>query len=433
MNLPHPKLSGWQPPPRFTLVPSKVEGISIYAPIPETPSLDKPVNFKCPKCGATTRYNIEAGGVACEHCGYTAPIETQVVGRQAEQFEFTLETLEQSTQGWGVSRRELSCASCGANLTLPEGALSITCPFCASNKVNIHPAPSDVLRPRHLIPFKLKADEVKEKARQWLGKGWFHPPELGAASVIDRFNGIYLPIWTFDARIVSQWKAEVGYEHQERYYNASTKSWQTRTVIRWRWENGRVSLDINDLLITGSSKASRIILERLFPFNLNELCAYDPGFLAGWQAQAYDISLPAAWEEGKARMRDSAKHACRESIKSGHVRNFSMTADFKGELWRYILLPVYLAAYQFEGKVYQVMVNGQTGSVAGQKPVAWWKIWLAVAGLLSPGLLLGLIGLPLLLAGGLGIFPLFLGLVLLGIGAYLSFLLYQKAVESEAA
>jgi DNA-directed RNA polymerase subunit RPC12/RpoP len=347
--------------------------------------------------------------------------------------EFTLETLEQASQGWGITRQELSCASCGANLTLPEGTLSITCPFCASNKVNIHRAPSDGLRPRHLIPFKIKAAEVKERARLWLGTGWFHPSELAATAVIDRFHGIYLPFWTFDARISSQWKAEVGYEHQERFYNSSTKSWQTRTVIRWRWEDGRLNLDIHDLLITGSSKASRTILERLYPFNLKDLCAYDPGYLAGWQAQAYDISLPAAWEEGKAIMRDRAKAACRERIKSAHVRNFSMAADFNGELWRYILLPIYLAAYQFEGKVYQVMVNGQTGAVAGQKPVAWWKIWLAVAGLLSPGLLMGLVGLPLLLAGGLGIVPLFIGLILLGVGAYLSYLLYQKAIESEAA
>jgi LSD1 subclass zinc finger protein len=433
MKQAHPKLAGWKPPQKFAPIKSKVEGISIFAPIPETPSLDKPVKFKCPQCGATTRYNVEAGGVACGHCGYTAQIKSQIVGRQAEQFEFTLETLEQSSQGWGVSRKELSCASCGANLTLPEGALSVTCAFCASNKVNIHTAPSDVLRPRHLIPFKLKPAEVKDRAQQWLGKGWFHPSELAAASVIDRFNGIYLPFWTFDSKIVSLWKAEVGYEHQERYYNSSTKSWQTRTVIRWRWENGRVTLHINDLLITGSSNASRLILQRLYPFNLSELCAYEPGFLAGWQAQAYDISLPEAWEEGKAVMRERAKTACRDSIKSGHVRNFSMTADFEGELWRYILLPVYLAAYRFEEKVYQVMVNGQTGQVAGQKPVAWWKIWLAVSGLLAPGLLLGLIGLPLLLAGGIGIIPLFVGLILFGIGAYLSYLLYQKAVESEAA
>jgi hypothetical protein len=78
-------------------------------------------------------------------------------------------------------------------------------------------------------------------------------------------------------------------------------------------------------------------------------------------------------------------------------------------------------------------VNGQTATVAGQKPVAWWKIWIAIAGLLAPGLILGLIGLPLLLAAGTGIVPLALGGILLVIGGILAFMLYQQAVASEAS
>ena len=110
-----------------------------------------------------------------------------------------------------------------------------------------------------------------------------------------------------------------------------------------------------------------------------------------------------------------------------------MSADFANESWRYILLPIYLASYKYEDKIFQVMVNGQTGVVAGQKPVEWWKVWAAIAALLAPGGLLGLIGLPLLLAGGIGIVPLALGVVLFIIGIVISVIIYQKAVASEAA
>ncbi len=77
------------------------------------------------------------------------------------------------------------------------------------------------------------------------------------------------------------------------------------------------------------------------------------------------------------------------------------------------------------------MINGQTGKVAGQKPVAWWKVWLVVAALLAPGMLLGLIGFPLLLAGGIGLVPIILGFILLAVGGIISFGIYQKAVASE--
>jgi hypothetical protein len=110
-----------------------------------------------------------------------------------------------------------------------------------------------------------------------------------------------------------------------------------------------------------------------------------------------------------------------------------MTADFANETWRYLLLPVYVAAYQFEGKVYQVMVNGQSGLVAGQKPVAWWKIWLAIAAMLAPGFFFGLIGLPGLALGGVGIILLVLGFVLILIGGAASIALYRQAIASEAA
>jgi hypothetical protein len=187
------------------------------------------------------------------------------------------------------------------------------------------------------------------------------------------------------------------------------------------------------LLISGSAHVSRVILQKLNPFDLNDLAAYQPDFLAGWQAQAYAVPLPKAWDAGKEQMREQARAACRSQIQSTHIRNFSLTADFADETWRYILLPVYVAAYQFNAKVYQVMVNGQTGAVAGQKPVAWWKIWLAGAALLSPGLCLALVGLPLLLAGGVGVIPLAIGGLLFLAGLAAAVALYQYASHAEAA
>jgi uncharacterized Zn finger protein (UPF0148 family) len=426
-----PEINAWQPPDNYQEVESMLEGISVFAPVKKPDRPEDPKTFHCPQCGAVTGFNVSAGGVACEHCGFVAGGPAAKIGRMAQEYEFKLETLKAAENGWGAEWQELHCDSCGAELVLSEGALSTTCPFCASNKVNVQTAKNDTIRPRYVIPFKVQPKGTHTRAEAWLGKGWFHPGELSARSIIDRFVGIYLSFWTFDANIDAHWRAEVGYEKQERYFDNG--EWKTRTRIEWRWESGNVSVIIDDMVISGNSHVSRHILEQLYPFDLDALVAYKPDYLAGWQAQAYDLNLPDAWDEAKNRMREQGKDACRENIHSSHVRNFSMKADFSEETWRYILLPVYLAAYKFEENIYQVMVNGQTGVVAGQKPVAWSKIWLAVAGLLSPGILLGLAGLPLLLIGGVGLVPLILGFVLLVIGIILSVQLYKKAVASEAS
>ncbi len=429
---PNPKASAWQPPPNYHPLESKVAGITIFAPTATEPTTEEATTtYKCPQCGAATRFNVAAGGVACEHCGYRVASQAQTVGKQADEFEFTLDTLDEAGQGWGVARQELHCTSCGADIALPEDELSVTCPFCASNSVYVRQEISQNLRPRFLIPFKVLPAHTKNLAQEWMGKGWFHPDQLATSALIHQFKGIYLPFWTFDANVRAAWTAEVGYERQENYYDHGSKSWRTRTVIDWRWEKGEARLPVDDLLVSGSTHTSRLILERLKPFQLNDLVTYNPDFLAGWQAQSYEVTLPDAWEQGKQVIREMAMSACKDQIHSHHVRNFSMSADFSDETWRYILLPVYLAVYRFEDKTYQVMINGQTGKVAGQKPVAWWKVWLVVAALLAPGMLLGLIGFPLLLAGGIGLVPIILGFILLAVGGIISFGIYQKAVASE--
>jgi hypothetical protein len=193
-----------------------------------------------------------------------------------------------------------------------------------------------------------------------------------------------------------------------------------------------VSISINNLPVPGTARLSNVILQKLYPFRLEELLPYSPDFLAGWRAQTYDIHLKNAWELGKNVMREKAKNACYGDIASPHVRNFSMTADFHDEVWRYALLPVYVAAYSFGQQTYQMMVNGQTGKVAGQKPVAWWKVWVAIAACLTPGVLLGLIGL-ILTIFGVGILLIGVGLVLFIIGVVIAVIIYRQAVASEAA
>jgi hypothetical protein len=104
-----------------------------------------------------------------------------------------------------------------------------------------------------------------------------------------------------------------------------------------------------------------------------------------------------------------------------------MSLDFADEAWRYILLPVYLSTYRYQNQPFQVMVNGQTGEISGQRPVDWTKVWLAAGLLLAPGLVLGLIGLFTILLGGVGVAVGGAGFVLLAIGLVISAILLKQA------
>ena len=169
------------------------------------------------------------------------------------------------------------------------------------------------------------------------------------------------------------------------------------------------------------------LLDQIGRFELNALSEYSPEYLAGFQAQAYDTPLEAAWDIGRRLMRDQTRKACESQASTNQIRNFSMDLDFANESWRYILAPVYLSAYTYAGKTYQAMINGQTGAIAGQRPVDWNKIWLVIAILLAPGALLGLIGLVTIPLAGAGVPIGFVGFFLLVIGVVLSIILYLRA------
>lgn len=377
-----------EPPPGFVRVASKLEGITVYAPAPPPVPPEQPSNFKCPNCGATTAFDPRAGSVTCSNCGSVYALEAKHVGDAAPQFEFTLDLLKSAPRGWGSTRRELHCENCGATTSVAPTELSTTCPFCGSNRVAARKGIPDAFRPRYLIPFQIERGRCTELARAWLARGWLYPRRLRKAAQGARFNGVYLPFWTFSAHIKATWRAEVGTETQEQYFDVDSKAFRTRTKIEWEWETGSTHLEFDNTLGAATTHIAPRILRALEPFDLSALVTYDPGYLAGWHAQLYEIPLESAWDSTRGEMRETARAACRKEIASSHVRNFSMNAAFDNEAWRLILLPVFVATYPFEKRVLQIAVNGQTGKVAGDKPVDWARVWLYTAALVVPGILL---------------------------------------------
>ncbi len=413
------------PPPEYIETESKIDGIEIFKPAPKSEKLAADVSFKCPQCGATTAYSVEDGGLRCSFCGYyDAPIK-QVIGKGAEQFEFKVETLERLAQGWGEERDEISCQNCGAVVTIPTKSLTVTCPFCGSNKVLQKQASQSDLRPKFIIPFKIDSSACQKVARDWLGSSWMTPAELKSKAFLQEFNPIYLPYWTFDSTGAADWKAEVGHDVTEKYYDHG--EWKTRTRVDWRWESGHSEVLFDDLLIPATSKLSKIHLSAIQNYEMRELAAYDPKYLAGMHAKSYDVQLEKSWEIARQEMREAVKKSCFSQASTSKIRNFSMSLDFSNESWRYILLPAYISVYHFQKLPFQVMINGQNSTISGQRPVDWQKVWLVIALCLLPGVFFGLIGLATLLLGGVGAFIGGFGFFLLIIGVIIAFVIFQKA------
>ncbi len=418
----------------FEQVESKVSGITVFAPKAKQKEVRQAKSHTCPQCGGHLAYDLLSSGLACSHCGFKEAIRPTVVGPTVARQEFTVDTMEIAEKGWGKMRNMLHCQQCGAELSYPQGAVATSCPYCGSNSVNVTQSEINLFQPQALVPFKVKPDQLQGITQAWIEDGWMHPSALKESAKIGGFVPFYIPYWAFSLTIEADWEAEVAHTVTERYYDSSSKSWKTRTRVEWRWENGKVKDGFSDYLVSGVDKKrlNPKILAEIQQYNMKELVKFNSDYLIGINANAYDVDLPTAWAECKAQMREIAKNLAISDASNPRVRNLSIEMSYDNERWRYLFVPVYIAVYRFGEKYYQVMVNGQNGRVFGQKPIDWTKVWLAIAAMLLPGLLLTLIGLPLIAIMGSGVFLIMLGLALLVGGGIWAYQVYSNAAGMEA-
>ena len=69
----------------------------------------------------------------------------------------------------------------------------------------------------------------------------------------------------------------------------------------------------------------------------------------------------------------------------------SLSTSYYDVTFKHLLLPVYAGAYRYNGKLFQILVNGRTGEIQGDRPYSFWKIALLVVTLLFVILILILV------------------------------------------
>jgi hypothetical protein len=64
----------------------------------------------------------------------------------------------------------------------------------------------------------------------------------------------------------------------------------------------------------------------------------------------------------------------RNDIGGDEQRVHNIDSSYSEITFKHILLPVYIGAYRFNQKIYQIMINARTGEVQGDRPYSIWKI-----------------------------------------------------------
>lgn len=340
-------------------------------------------SFPCARCGAQLRYAPGQTRMTCNYCGFEQDIPPQTAqarARATQELDLAKGLRDDLASGDMVEVRTTTCPNCGAKVEISGATFATECPFCATPLV-LDAGTLRQIRPQALVPFALTEAEARKAMISWMGSLWFAPGTLLEYARKGRaMNGVYVPFWTFDADTASRYSGERG----EYYYE--TRSVQVRVngrmetrqeqVRRTRWysASGRVARGFDDVLIMASRSLPEQLGDGLTPWDLGALAPYSPEFLAGFQAEGYTVSLADGNDEARNRMSDVIREDVRRDIGGDEQRIRSVDTDWSDETFKHILLPIWTAAYKYNGKSYRFLVNGQTGEVQGERPWSVWKI-----------------------------------------------------------
>jgi DNA-directed RNA polymerase subunit RPC12/RpoP len=335
--------------------------------------------FPCTACGARVEFAPGTAALRCPYCGHEQAVpQTDATVR------------EHSYQAWyaGAARlpdklhakpgeQVLICSRCGARTESSD--VSTRCPFCAAPLVTDVQA-ADQVAPEAVVPFDLERGRAEQAVRGWISSRHFAPSSLKKVASTESLQGTDLPLWTYDADTTTEYRGERGdhYWDTETYTETVDGRTETRTRqvqrTRWRSARGTVQRSFDDLLVAATTRVRQVWLDRLTPWPLDRAVPYQPHYLSGYRTLRYDVEPDQGLTQAQERMTKVIREDCRHDIGGDEQRVRSVDTRYDELTFKLLLLPVWIAAYVYAGRTFQVLVNAHTGEVIGERPYSVAKI-----------------------------------------------------------
>lgn len=329
-----------------------------------------PAAEPCGNCGSP----IDVGDHFCVACGSSVDT-TSTPAPPAPQRDAAM-----------PEQKLFRCDGCGSEVATDPDQRSYVCPFCDSTYVvEFSRDVSQRQAPEFVIGFAVTSERAQELFRQWIGRSsWIRPKDLQVHAVAEKMRGVYLPFWSFSLLAESRWDASIGeyWYRTETYRTRENGKWVTKTrrvqETEWWPLAGRHHRFYSGYLVSGSRGLPQADAERIKPFNLPALKRYEPYFLAGWLCEEYTVERATALEVCQQHFYQRERQNIASFLPGDTSSNLDVETRFSHISSDLCLLPVYITTYRYRGKLYRFLVNGQTGNVAGDKPVAYGRVAILV-------------------------------------------------------
>jgi len=257
-------------------------------------------------------------------------------------------------------------------------SISSNCPYCDT------PAITKFIKeitPQSLLPFQLSQKEAQLGFKKWLGSLWFAPSKLKEFMNGDKkLKGYYLPHWTYDSQTDTNYqglRGDIYYVTVQRTMIINGREVRRNVQearINWTSVSGQVENFFDDITIGASKTISHTILDTLTPWHTEVLVPFNEKYLSGFDSEEYTIGLDNGFEFAKVKMDHVIRQNILHHIGGDQQQIQHMETHYTNTTYKNVLFPIWTAQFEWQGKVYNYAINGQTGKVTGERPYSWLKI-----------------------------------------------------------
>lgn len=189
------------------------------------------------------------------------------------------------------------------------------------------------------------------------------------ADRIKNITGMYIPFWLYDLN--GRGEIEATCTKVRTYTRGDWIYTETKYYHVYR----KVDLNYLKVPCDASKKMDDNMMDKLEPYNYNNLKDFNMPYLAGFIAEKYDFTDDQLLPRVKERVYSYVDSFLRSTINgysSVHINRKNI--NIRKKRADYALMPVWMVCYDYRQAEHIFLMNGQTGKVIGKPPLSKAKI-----------------------------------------------------------
>jgi hypothetical protein len=232
--------------------------------------------------------------------------------------------------------QEIHCPHCGAPISFEPGEILATCKYCGYTVV-VETGQTFTFEHSMLLN-RYDPAQVEEPIKEWMRTGFLKPSDLAKKSNITEKILVYLPFWVVSVNVESVYRGIF-----ERITPAVEKQ-------------GKMAKEYNWLVLARKAtefptREYNVPLEGKIPYDFRKIEAF-----------AKVLNSEIDKDEAVRLAGQQIEELHRYLIQQDVDKIIEMKNEVKLDQVVYLHAPVWFVKYEYRGNVYQLLVDGATGS-----------------------------------------------------------------------